>query len=55
MDPITGKQRRVPLEVMRAEQDNITPFYGQARNTGLFTRSVVVVVFVSCRGIAVLV
>jgi hypothetical protein len=38
VDPITGKQRRVPLEVVRAEQDGPMPFYGQARNTGLFTR-----------------
>lgn len=39
VDPITGKQRRVPLEIMRAETDGNRPFYGQARNTGLFTRA----------------
>ncbi|TFJ83775.1 hypothetical protein NSK_004877 [Nannochloropsis salina CCMP1776] len=39
VDPITGKQRRVPLEVMRAEPEGNRPFYGQARNTGLFTRA----------------
>lgn len=39
IDPITGKQRRVPLEVMRAEADGNKPFYGQARNTGIFTRA----------------
>lgn len=38
VDPITGKQRRVPLEIMRAEAEGNKPFYGQARNTGLFTR-----------------
>lgn len=40
VDPITGKQRRVPLEIVRAEADGNRPFYGQARNTGIFTRSV---------------
>lgn len=39
VDPITGKQRRVPLEIVRAETDGNRPFYGQARNTGLFTRA----------------
>lgn len=39
VDPITGKQRRVPLEIMRAEAEGNKPFYGQARNTGLFTRA----------------
>lgn len=43
IDPITGKQRRVPLEIMRAETDGNRPFYGQARNTGIFTRCVRVV------------
>jgi peptidylprolyl isomerase len=38
IDPIKGKQRRVPLEIMRSEDDGKKCFYGQARNTGLFTR-----------------
>lgn len=38
VDPITGKERRVPLEIVRAEADGNRPFYGQARNTGIFTR-----------------
>ncbi|CAM9402495.1 unnamed protein product, partial [Chrysoparadoxa australica] len=46
VDPLTGKLRRLPLEILRSDpKKGDIPFYGAAQNTKIFTKSPVVQTF----------